>query len=422
MRVIIINDFARVNGGAAAVAIASALGLSRRGHHVSFVAAVGPVDPRLLEANVNVICTGQYEIADDPNRLRAAAQGLWNLGASREVRRLLATGDIADTIIHVHGWTKALSSSVVHAVFNRQFKTICTLHDYFIACPNGGFFDYQSLSHCQLRPLSCSCIARNCDSRSYSHKLWRVARQFVQASTGRVPCGFDGLILLSQLSHRILRPYIPPNVLRFEIPNPIDMAREAPVEVARKESFVMIGRLTREKGGTQFALAARKSGVPAVFVGDGPCRHEIESANPEARITGWIPGERVPHYLAEARALVFPSLWYEVQPLAILEAAARGVPAIVSKACAGAELVTEGVSGLHFETGNVQSLATALAKFRDEKLVRDLGINAYDRYWISPPTLDHHVSLLEEAYHQILAKPVPVIRRTLESQNRGFPV
>ena len=66
----------------------------------------------------------------------------------------------------VAGWTKALSSSVFDVAFKMNFKVVLTLHDYFTACPNGGYFDYKENKICKRKPLSWKCIKCNCDSNS----------------------------------------------------------------------------------------------------------------------------------------------------------------------------------------------------------------------------------------------------------------
>jgi glycosyltransferase involved in cell wall biosynthesis len=406
MQVFVVNDFAHVNGGSASVAIASAVALAQRGHIVTFFSAVGPVDPRLSGANIDVVCTGQCGILEDPRRLRAAWQGIWNTTASRGLYERLASAHPENTIVHLHSWTKALSASVVRVACELDFKTVCTLHDYFVACPNGGFFDYRSLSHCHRAPLSFDCVARNCDSRSYAHKLWRVARQYVQLTAGRLPQGVNAFIVLSQLSRDLLRPYMPAHAQTFEIPNPIDIPREDPVEVECNRQFLMIGRLAPEKGGVLFARAARECGVDATFVGNGLSRSEIESEYPAAMMTGWLPQRQVCEYFGKARALVLPSLWYEARPLAVMEAAARGVPAIVSDGCGGAESVADGITGILFKNGDVQSLSAALRTLSDRNMAIRLGRNAYERYWADPPSLDRHVSLLEQAYRSMLNRSI----------------
>ena len=104
-----------------------------------------------------------------------------------------------------------------------------------------------------------------------------------------------------------------------------------------------------------------------------------------------------------ARALVFPSLWYEGQPLTILEAKALGLPIIVADSCAGSDEVENGVTGLWFKSGDVDDLARALAELRDDDArVTAMSHAAYRAYWDEPKTLDRHVDGLLSIYHSML--------------------
>ena len=76
--IIIINDSAFIKGGAEKVALNSAIELSKRGINVILFSAIGPVDTNLTDAGIEVICLQQYDILNDPSRLRAIKQGLWN--------------------------------------------------------------------------------------------------------------------------------------------------------------------------------------------------------------------------------------------------------------------------------------------------------------------------------------------------------
>jgi hypothetical protein len=78
MQILIINDFAHVNGGATQVALNSALGLAEQVDKVILFAAVKPIMPELHQSGIPVICTGQQEIAKDSNRLRAVRKNTEN--------------------------------------------------------------------------------------------------------------------------------------------------------------------------------------------------------------------------------------------------------------------------------------------------------------------------------------------------------
>lgn len=406
MHVVIVNDFAHVEGGASHVALLGAIGLASRGHDVTLLAAVGPIMPELRASRVRVVCAAQHQIAQDPKRLRAMVQGWWNLRARRLMESILADRDPRTTIVHLHGWTKALSSSVVGPVLRRQFLLVCTLNDYFTACPNGGFFVYPKGHVCRLTPMTSACILTQCDKRGYGHKLWRVARQGVQRRWGMIPKGIRHFVVVSEFSRRILAPYLPHDAVWHDVPNVIDVPRATPIAVERNATYAMVGRLSREKGAALLAQAAEQSGHPLVFIGDGECRDEVNRVNPRAVVTGWGPTSEVLERLRQARALVFPSLWYEAQPLAVREAAALGIPAIVSDGCAARDEVADGVTGLWFRSGDVNDLAAKMSVLNDDETVRRLGRAAYERYWAHPATMDDHVSRLEAVYRQVLEKRI----------------
>jgi glycosyltransferase involved in cell wall biosynthesis len=407
MNVVIVNDFAHVNGGVAQVALSSAAALAQRGHCVFLLTAVNGQQAPCGAGRLKVVSTDQQEIAVDENRLRAATKGLWNLKAQRAMRSVLDGCDRNETIIHLHGWTKALSSSVIREGVRRGYPMVATLHEYFSACPNGGFFNYQTMKPCTLAPMSMACVSTHCDSRGYAQKLWRVARQCVQQSAGGFPGHARHFISVSRFSEGILKPHLAPDAMVHPVRNPIEVPRGNPAAVEQNSGFTFVGRLSPEKGGVLLAQAAAALGVAVTFIGDGPMQASIALANPAAQMLGWLDRDRVLAQLRLARALVLPSLWYETQGLVVSEAAALGVPAIVPDDCAARESVVDGVTGLWFESGNREDLQHKMALLHTQPaLAARMGAAAFARYWGDPPTLERHVDELEIVYRSVVAESV----------------
>ena len=400
--VIVLNDYAHVEGGGSQVAILSARALAERGRRVLFFAAVGPQDPGLAASGVQVVCLDQPDLLGDASRLRAAARGLWNHRAATVLASHLDRFDPARTVVHLHGWGKGLSSSVGRVARMRGFATVLTLHDYAVACPAGGFYDFRRESRCGLRPMSLACICRNCDARRYGHKLWRVGRTAIQVRIGGIPGGVDHLISVSDTSEALLRPHLRGDVHVHRVRNPVAADPAQPVRVAANRTYVALGRLAAEKGARLFAVAARQAGVAARFVGDGYLRDVLVRINPSAEVTGWLDAEGVAGELAQARALVFASQWPEAQGLAVAEALARGVPVVASDGCAAREAIMDGENGLLFRSGDIADLARALARLQSDHLATRLGRNAYERFWADPPTPAAHAASLEVVYRSIL--------------------
>ncbi|MGA2251857.1 glycosyltransferase family 4 protein [Terracidiphilus sp.] len=405
MNIVILSDFAYVDGGASKIALGSAVALAERGHRVLVFSAVGPVDSMLREtAGLTVVCLGQHEIVADPNRLRAIVRGFWNRNAAVRLRESLADFSPDNTILHLHTWTKGLSGSVVRLAASLGFRVVLTLHDYFSVCPTGSFFIHPTKQLCTLRPMSAACIATNCDSRNYGHKLWRVGRQWAQSHPGRLPGGIRDFISISNLSQQLIQPFLPPDMHMHRVPNFIDIEQREPANVEAFSTFSFAGRLSPEKGPDLLAECARMLALNVRFIGSGPLKDELMRIAPSVTVTGWQSPPQARELMRQSRALVFPSRWYETQGLVVAEAAAMGVPVIVPSTSAAREWVEDGVTGLIFKGGDVKDLALKITRLRDApSLASALGREAYDRYWQKPATLIRHCEQLEETYRKILS-------------------
>ena len=404
LTIVIVLDHASIAGGQAKVAFDSANGLRRAGHSPIVFAACGPLDPALAKDGIEIVCLDQTDILNDPSRAGAAMRGLWNRAAAGALRQLLDRVPRQTSVVHVHGWAKALSPSIARVIAESGLPAVYTMHEYFLFCPNGGFFNYRTNAPCELEPMSAKCLATNCDSRNYAQKLWRSARHVVMQRVAKMPEAFDAFIAISKFQLAIVAPRLPETAILQVISNPIDAEDLGPKADPTAGDVIFVGRIAREKGPFLFAEAARAAGINPVFIGDGPVAGELAAACPEARIVGWKSGAEVRALMRGARALVFPSLWYEGQPLTVLETKAMGTPVIVSDGCAGREEIADGVSGLWFRNGDAASLAKALRKIQDDNYVTALSSGAYKGFWSNPLTLRRHVDAIVALYRSVLAR------------------
>ena len=398
MTIVICVDHASITGGQAKVAFDSACGLVAAGHRAILFAAAGPVAPELAAAGVEVVCLGQADLLGASSRVAGAMQGIWNFAAEKALSELLATLPRSSTVIHVHGWAKALSPSIARPIRASGLPAVYTIHEYFLFCPNGGFYNYPRNEVCHLQPLSAACWATNCDSRSYSRKLWRNVRLSIAHGVAGLRDVFSEYICISDLQREIVAPFLPLHTRMHSISNPIAAENLGPKVDAAAGDFTFVGRLSPEKGCFVFAEAARLAGVTPIFVGDGPIAEELRARYPEAKITGWQEPAAARAAMRAARALIFPSLWYEGQPLTVLEAKAMGTPVIVSDVCAGREAIADGITGLWFRSGDAADLARAIGALRDDITVAAMSGAAHSVYWADPPTLGAHVSRIEAVY------------------------
>jgi glycosyltransferase involved in cell wall biosynthesis len=255
--------------------------------------------------------------------------------------------------------------------------------------------------------MSAACVSTHCDSRTYSRKLWRAARLFAAQRYAKFAGVFSDYICISDYQYEIVAPFLPEGVAVHRLSNPIEASDPGPKPNPASGEFIFAGRLSPEKGASLFAEAAARAGVTPVFIGDGPILEDLRARYPAARFLGWQDPAQVRAAMRAARALVFPSLWYEGQPLTVLEAKAMGTPVIVSDICAGREEIEDGVTGLWFKSADAASLAAALERVKDDALVARLSQAAHAAYWRAPPTLAAHVLGLTGVYRAMLERRGP---------------
>jgi glycosyltransferase involved in cell wall biosynthesis len=208
-------------------------------------------------------------------------------------------------------------------------------------------------------------------------------------------------VALSERSVQMLRRYLPSDSRFYPMRNATDIKKEPQVSVVDNSDVVFVGRLEKEKGVLLLAEAAKSLGQRIIFVGDGSLRAALESY-PGVTVTGWLGSFELAEWLNRARCLVFPSLWYETYGLVVDEAAARGIPVIVSDVTAAAERVEDGVTGWHFRSGNLLSLRERMRTALEAPNINEMGCAAYARFWDNSPTEITHAANLIEIYKAAL--------------------
>lgn len=184
----------------------------------------------------------------------------------------------------------------------------------------------------------------------------------------------DAFTAVSSDTARILRANSIRSLCISIIPNGVDLSHYRPAtseerkrareHLALPESsvvFLYVGRLVPIK---QLDILLRAwAGLPAVerhlvLVGDGPDRRLLEEVSrelhlPNIRFEGYRTD--VLRYLQAADIVVLPSS-HEGLSVSLLEAAAVGLPLLVSDIEANREIVRNGINGLLFESGKIESL------------------------------------------------------------------
>jgi glycosyltransferase involved in cell wall biosynthesis len=205
----------------------------------------------------------------------------------------------------------------------------------------------------------------------------------------------DAFVAMSRLIRDEMRHASVPDARIRLLPHGVDTRRFQPASPPEKQALrerlalggspvaVYVGRLLRGKGLETLIEALAGPEVPAelelVLVGSGEgqaldatadLRALAERLGLRARVRFAGRSDRVEDYLRAADLFVFPSL-FEALGIALVEAAACGLPAVASRTGGIVDVVEDGRSGLLVPPGDAPALGAALAR-----LARDEGARA----------------------------------------------
>lgn len=398
-RVVVINDYSKGGGGAAALARLSALGLKAKGIEVVYFAGDKGEETSLAENGITSFGLNEKPLLES----KAFVKGLYNRDAAQALGHWIARNDTPGTIYHLHNWSHILSPSVFEPLRKVSGRVVLSAHDFFLACPNGAFVHYPTSTPCPQKPLSTGCLASSCDKRSYAHKLWRSARQVVR----------NTVYNLDQVQPRILaihpgmRPYLErggiPAELISVLLNPVTPFRTERVAAEENQDFVYVGRLDYEKGVDLAAAAARQAGVKLKVIGDGPLKAELAERYPEVAFLGQQSKEAIAEHIATACALVMPTRYPEPFGLVAVEALWSGLPVILPASSFFAPEIARCDAGLLFEAGNVDSLAEAMTQMQADPEVRhEMSLAAIYNTRHLANTPDEWLQSLLRTYEELL--------------------
>jgi glycosyltransferase involved in cell wall biosynthesis len=149
-----------------------------------------------------------------------------------------------------------------------------------------------------------------------------------------------------------------------------------------RDGALFVGRLSPEKGIGTLLTAWRDLAVPLRVAGSGPLSVMMRDApSPNIAALGNLTRDAVSEEMTRAAFLVMPSEWYEGFPMTLVEAFGRCLPVIASRLGAMAEIVEDGVTGLHFAPGDTRDLAEKVRWAVDHpEEMRHMGTNARCAY------------------------------------------
>lgn len=290
---------------------------------------------------------------------------VFNLRTYKEIKKQIRRENI--DVVHVHNTLNLISPAVYYAARSMKVPVVQTVHNFRLLCPGATFYrDGHICEDCVKNGLKCA-VKYSCYRGSKAQTLVCAISTWLHRTTGIY--GRINYICLTEFNKdKLLQlKHIKPERV-FVKPNFVENNSFIPEE-ERLNQFVFVGRLDKLKGVDILFEAWKRMGegaIKLIVCGMGPmegwCKSFIKENVVNIEMRGFVPNDEALKIIANSKALVLPTQWYEGFPMSIVEAFSVGTPVICSDLGNAGSVVEEGITGYKFTADLVDEIIQAVKR------------------------------------------------------------
>lgn len=369
--------------------------------HSFYTRDVPSGENRVVEDQASLLADAGHQVAmvgQETDDLRSRSYAL-----RTAVRVVTRTGfdptpelrEFEPDVVHIHNlfpnfgtrWIGEWPGAVVHSI-----------HNYRATCSNGLFYRAGEVcTECSSGGVT-QAVVHGC-YRGSSMATLPVA---VSRSGYRrdVLDHVDMVVTTSRFSDEIFKRFVGSGWPTTVIPNFVSDDTCDPGIPTQPITWLAMGRLSDEKGFVEL-VRDWPSTKRLLLIGDGPQTPTIEDLaadRPEISIRHSMPLEELREVIGSAVGLVFPSVWFEVDPQVVAEAMRRGLPVVARETNAAANMVRRSGAGATYSDAG--SLRTALDSVEAQREpMSALALQEFQATWTKQGWLTKMQAVYEQVVH-----------------------
>lgn len=312
-------------------------------------------------------------------KIRGFVSGIYCPGGVKAMREAIRRE--SPDVVNVHNLYPFISPAALKECRKAGVPVVMTVHNFRIMCPTGLFMrDNRPCEMCLERGNEWGCVKYNCE-HSRLKSIGYAARNAV-ARIGRYYRDYvDMFACITDFQRRkLIQAGFPPEKI-VVIPNSMDVPPLTDCEVGSYVAYS--GRISREKGVDMIIEAARRHpDIPFKLAGAVRDTDLVADLPSNVELTGYLSGEKLRDFYANARFFVMASRWYEGFPMTILEAARFAKPMVAPDHGGFTEIIGRGEDaiGILVSPGNSTALSNAVYELWSSfSMIQQLGWKAYDK-------------------------------------------
>lgn len=378
MKVLQINNYYYLKGGAERVFFETSKLLEEKGHKVIHFSVNDVQASKSIYKRYFI--KPYYFDNNFLEKIKSAFRFVYSKEARANLESLI--NKERPDVAHLHIFYGRLTSSILPIIKKYKIPSVMTVHEFRLLCPvstflnnageicekcaNGNYF-HCILNKCNKGHLSYSFVSSlECYMRDFLFNYVEHIDKFIMVSK---------FILEKHLQYRINLKHKVTHIYNF-----VDIHRITP-NYLKGDYYLYFGRLSKIKGLLTLIKAWKKfPNLKLKIVGDGDLENTLsqylrENNIDNVELVGYLSGSELSSMITNSKFVIVPSEWYENNPMSIIESQVNGKPVIASRIGGIPEIVRDSVNGFLFESKNIHSLIESinLAESISEAKYRELS-------------------------------------------------
>ncbi|MBI9089247.1 MAG: glycosyltransferase family 4 protein [Desulfobacterium sp.] len=380
MKILFINNYMYLRGGAEVSLMQTADLLIKNGHEVCFVGTDFNEDTLIYNPKHTISNIEQSNRSNLIKKIQEGSRIFYCASAVKTIRHVISKEK--PDIVHLNNIHNKLSPAVVWEIKRAKIPMVWSLRDFKLVCPSYSLsLKGQTCNACR-KGNYINAVINRCQKKSFVMS----ALVFFQSHLFNTCLKIDSQISCFLPTSKFM--YDMFVHMGFEgkmkiLPNFLDLDKCIPNYNVNSNKALYFGRLSHEKGLYTLVDAILDLDIDFEFIGDGPEKNKLISIvkckTKGNRITflGHISQKKLREKIKNSLFVVLPSECSETFGRTIIESFAMGRPVVGSRIGGIPELVIDNETGLTFIPGDTNDLKKKMLKLiNDKELANKLGQNA----------------------------------------------
>lgn len=403
MKILFVNKFFYIKGGAENSMFQTAGMLERQGHEIIYFSMA---DHKNIASEWNrfFVSNVDFDIRSLRGKIRVAFKLLYSFEAKKRIECLIQK--TRPDLVHLNNIYHQISPSILDSIKKFNLPVVMSLRDYKLVCANQRMVNDQGICELCTNGRYYNCFLHTCVKQSRAKSLLNTMEMYLHHDILKIYRHVDLFISPSKFLKSKLEDMGFEGKIRHLF-NFADLNEFTPAYGFKDRTCVYLGRLSQEKGILTLIRAAAGLDLRLKIIGDGPERAYIKKKITQENLgnielLGHRERARLREEIKSAMFVVVPSEWYENNPRSIVESFALGKPVIGADIGGIPEMVRHGKTGRLFKPGDPDDLKQQMKVLLDSPdLAVQYGKNAR-QFALEELNADRQYEILIQMYKQVI--------------------